>query len=99
MVASAQNRVGPLVENARNSVGDLPSAHLAFMKSGQFSPSSNPLGCGKPDVIDEENTVDLSQASESAQERKEKSRSKSNPKPRRGGSSVASDDFGAKQLI
>jgi len=94
VVQNARNQVGPMIESARNHVNDLPSAHLAFMKNGNFSPSNNPLSCGKADVIDEEDTVDESEIA--SQERKERPRSKSTPKSRRSGSSVASDDFGAK---
>ena len=94
VVQNARNQVGPMIETARNHVNDLPSAHLAFMKSGNFSPSKNPLSCGKADVIDEEETIAESEMA--SQERREKPRSQSTPKSRRSGSSVASDDFGAK---
>lgn len=87
----------PVVASARNTMGDLPSAHLAFMKAGQFSPTK---GCVKPDVIDEkEEPMSRSVDGETPRSpsTRNKTRSKSNPKPRpRGGSSVASDDFGAK---
>lgn len=95
VVQNARNQVGPMIVSARNHVNDLPSSHLAFMKNGNFSPSKNPLSCGKADVIDEEETVTESETG--TQERSEKPRAKSNPRSRRsGGSSVASDDFGAK---
>jgi hypothetical protein len=93
----------PVVEKARNTVGDLPSAHLAFMKAGQFSPSKDsrfqPMNvCGKPDSIDErEEELALSEHDAPRRDRGN-ARAKSAPRPTKssGGSSVVSEDFGAK---
>ena len=99
VVASARDKVGPMIDNARDRVNELPSAHLAFMKNGQFSPAK--MGCGKgDDVNDKEEDLDESQASDSI--KKETPRSKSTPRSiptsrsPKAPSSVGSDGFGAK---
>jgi len=97
------------VMNSSSKMGDLPSAHLAFLRSHpaastpqQQSNTSAMFStggfCGRPDVIHEDDEEEKSEKSDQhkRQNSMEKSERKKSSEHQTGPASVVSDDFGQK---